>query len=75
MRQMVNGQVVDVPTGSDGALNSDTLRKAAGIPDDRPLVLQMPDGNNHLVNPGERLKINPGQYFMDAPLHTRGFVV
>ena len=32
MRQMVNGRVVDVPTDSNGALDSDALRTAAAIP-------------------------------------------
>jgi len=72
MRQMVNGQVVDVPTDSGGRVDSDSLRTAAAVPSNRPLILQMPDGSNQLVNPGEKLRINPGQYFMDAPRHERG---
>jgi hypothetical protein len=72
MREMINGQVVEVPTDSGGRINSDDLRRAAGLAENRPLILQMPDGNNQLVNPGEKLQVNPGQYFMDAPLHVRG---
>ena len=72
MRQMVNGQVVEVPSEPGGRIDSDALRLAAGVPEDRPLIMQMPDGNNQLVNPGEKLRINPGQYFVDAPFHRRG---
>ena len=72
MRQMVNGRIVDVPTDHDGGVNSNDLRRAAGVPDNRPLILQMPDGTNQVVNFGEKLKVQPNQYFVDAPAHTRG---
>jgi hypothetical protein len=72
MRQMVNGRVVDVPTDADGTLNSDSLRQVAGVPPERPLILQLPDGSNRLVNAGERLQVKPEQYFVDAPAHRRG---
>jgi hypothetical protein len=74
MRQMINGRCFDVPTDSSGKVDSDVLRKAAGIPADRPLVLQRPDGTNQLINPGEAILVNPGQYFVDAPIHRRGQV-
>lgn len=74
MRQMINGRCFDVPTDSSGRLNSDALRAAAGIPEDRPLVLQLPDGKNQLINPGEAVGVNPGQYFIDAPIHRRGWL-
>jgi hypothetical protein len=69
---MVNGRVVEVPTDNSGGLDSDALRAAAGVPDDRPLVLQKPDGTNQVINPGEKIFVQPGQYFMDAPAHRRG---
>ncbi|MGD1020126.1 MAG: hypothetical protein ABSA12_12510 [Verrucomicrobiia bacterium] len=72
MIQMVNGREVDIPTDSGGGIDSDVLRHAAGVPEDRPLILQMPDGNNQLLNPGEKLVVRPNQYFMDAPAHIRG---
>lgn len=72
MHQMVNGREVDIPTDADGGIDSDILRHAAGVPEDRPLIRQLPDGSNQLVNPGEKLFIKPLQYFMDAPLHVRG---
>jgi hypothetical protein len=27
-----------------------------------------------LINPGEAVVVNPGQYFMDAPIHRRGWL-
>lgn len=72
MRQMINGRLVDVPTDHDGSFNSNDLRRAAGVPEDRPLILQLPDGTNQLINHGEKLKVQPNQFFTDAPAHTRG---
>ena len=72
MRQMVNGNVIEVPTDEDDALDSDLLRVTAGIPPDRPLILQLPDGTNQYINPGEKMYVKPDQYFVDAPVHRRG---
>lgn len=72
MRQMVNGRVVRVPTDADGGMDSDQLREVAGVQGDRPLILQLPDGSNRLVNPGEKMLVKPNQYFIDAPVHVRG---
>ena len=72
MHLMVNGRVVEVPTASDGSIDSDDLRDVGGVPDDRPLILQRADGSNELINPSEKMRVNPGEHFMDAPIHTRG---
>ena len=72
MKQMVNGRVIDVPMDSDGAIDSDDLREVAGVDKKRPLVLQLPDGRNQLINPGEKLRVNPGSYFREVPNHIRG---
>jgi hypothetical protein len=69
---MVNGRLVDIPMEPDGSIDSDALRAAAGIPDDRPLIQQLPDGSNRIVNPAETLHVKPGQYYIDAPPHRRG---
>lgn len=75
MRHMVNGRVVEVSTESDGSVPSDALRRAAGIADDRQLILQLPDGGNRIINPGEKVSVPPEQFFFDAPAHKRGFTV
>ena len=72
MEQMINGQVRRILTAADGSLDSDALRRAGDIPADRPLILQLPDGSNRLVNPGERMLVKPRQHFIDAPKHDRG---
>lgn len=70
--QQVSGQRVQVPVAEDGTIDEDALRQSANIPSDRALVLQRSDGTNLLVNPGQRLRVSPGDRFFDAPRHTRG---
>ncbi|NOY42835.1 MAG: hypothetical protein GXP26_13495 [Planctomycetes bacterium] len=72
MQQMVNGKMVDVSMERDGSIDSDTLRELASIPKNRTLVQQLATGENLIVNPGERIKINPSDYFRDIPDHVRG---
>ena len=72
MKHIINGREVDLETAVDGSVISDALRWALDIPDDRPLILQSPDGTNQVVNPGEKMQLKPGQRFMDAPAHKRG---
>jgi len=73
MIQLVNGKSVDIPMESDGSIDSDTLREVAGIGKNRPLVLQLPNGRNEIINPGEKPIVNPGSHFRDIVLHERGF--
>jgi len=72
MQLMMNGQTFNIPTAPDGRMDSDDLRQAAGVAEDRPLIMQRRDGTNLLVNPGEKMLVSPGEYFMDAPAHRRG---
>ncbi len=72
MIQMVNGREIEVPTDADGSIDSDKLREVASVPAKRPLVLQLPDGRNEVINPGEVIKVRPGSHFMDMALHDRG---
>ncbi len=74
MRHIFNGRIVEVEIGPDGTIDSETLRKAAGIPSERPLIAQLADGRNIQVNPGDRVKVKPGQTFIDAPVHDRGYL-
>lgn len=73
MRYMSSGRIVELPVNANGEIASKQLRDAAGIPDDRPLIVKMPDGSNKQVNPGEDVMLQPGQEFFDAPVHKRGF--
>ena len=72
MRVMVNGREIEVPTDSDGSVNSDAIRRAAGIPDDRVLIKQDSAGGNELVNPGDAVVCGPYQHLTDGPIHRRG---
>ena len=72
MIHMVNGRPINVPLGSDGKVDSDDLREVAGIDKSRTLVLQLPNGSNQMVNPGEKLMLDPGSHFADHPDHIRG---
>jgi hypothetical protein len=70
---MVNGRIVEVFAEADGTVRSDAIRRSAKIPQDRPLILQMPDGSNKIINPGENVPLTSDQFFIDAPAHKRGF--
>jgi hypothetical protein len=72
MDQRINGMQVRVPVDADGTIGTDDLRRVGGIRQNRPLILQQADGTNRFINPGERLRVKPGQYYLDAPLHDRG---
>jgi hypothetical protein len=72
VKHVVNGKFIEVITASDGTVDAAELRKAAGIPDDRPLIVQLPDGSNRLINANENVPVAPGQTFIDAPAHKRG---
>ena len=72
MQLMINGKAFDVATEPDGAICSDSLRKAAGIPKDRPLLMQEADGSNRMIHPGQTFRAEPGSTCQDAPRHKRG---
>jgi len=72
MRQLINGREYEIPTHSDGTIDVDTLRRIVGIPGNRALVMQNNDGTNQVVNPGQRLRVNPRQQYSDMPVHKRG---
>lgn len=73
MYLMVNGREVDIPTDAADAVETNVIRQAQGIPQDRPLLLQRPDGGNEIINPGEKRKFHPGSHIRECPLHIRGF--
>jgi hypothetical protein len=72
MRQTINGRIFDIPTDSSGMIDSDHLRRVAGIPADRSLVLKRTDGSNYMLNPRGKILVNPGEDFSDIPNHVRG---
>lgn len=69
MRLIMNGREVDVPANDEDGVDSDALRQIAGVSEDRPLLLQGPDGENVMVNPGERRFVRPweiSEYFKNV---------
>ena len=75
MTQMVNGRIVELRTEPDGSIQTDALWRAAGIPANRQLIHQRRNGGNRIINHGERLRLDPEEYFIDAPPHERGATV
>jgi hypothetical protein len=69
---MINGREIEIPFDTDGTVSVEELRRAAGIPAGRQLILKGSDGSNTVVNPGEQLRLDPRQHFADMPAHTRG---
>jgi hypothetical protein len=72
MQHMVNGKTFELATERDSPVDSNALREAAGIPADRLLILQWPDGSTLLVNSGERVFLRPGEAVVNSPEHVRG---
>ena len=72
MRHMVNGMEVDLPVDVAGQVDSDVVREMVGIEPDRPLALKRSDGSNEIINPGEKVRVRPGEHFEDLPVHKRG---
>ena len=72
MKHMINGREFEIRANTDGSIPSNEIRRAAGIPSDRPLVLKRPDGGNQIVNPGEDICAASGSHFADMPSHRRG---
>jgi hypothetical protein len=70
--QRVNGKPVEVPMSPDGSIDVDVLCQLANLPANRTLVLQRPDGSNVVVNRGQKIKVQPRSFFIDAPQHKRG---
>lgn len=72
MKHEVNGKFVEVVTASDGTVDAAALHRATGIPNERPLIVQMPDGSKRIISANESIPAGSGQTFVDAPLHMRG---
>ncbi len=70
--EVINGRKYNIPVNDDGTVMSDDLRRAAGVPHNRALIHKRSDGSNHLINSGQRIRIQPDEYFQDAFLHRRG---
>ena len=72
MRIYVNSREYDIPTHSDGTIDAGILRERGCIPANKALILKKPDGANEIINPGQKVRVNPGQHFSEMSLHERG---
>jgi hypothetical protein len=72
MKHIVNNRVIEIQPQSNGTISSDDLRRLAGVAPDREFILEMPDGSNMVVNPGDNLHLPRSTKFTDAPKHKRG---
>jgi hypothetical protein len=70
--QKVNGRAFKIPVERDGSIDVDVLCRLANIAPNRALVLQRSDGSNLVVNRGNKIKVAPHSFFVDAPTHVRG---
>jgi hypothetical protein len=69
---MVGGKQVSVPTYPDGSVSVDLIRQMSGIPANRPLVRQSPNGTNQVLNEGDMARVNPEDHITHFPLAERG---
>lgn len=67
-RIMVNGREIVLP-GAEAT--PEEIKQAAGIDPNSMLVQQAPDAN-HLLQPGQRIKLAPGTHFADVPVFEYG---
>jgi len=72
MKCQINDKVYDIPTNPDGTFDVNTIRDIADIPPDRVLILQNKDGSNRIINPNEKVNINPEDCISDLAPTVRG---
>lgn len=72
MQCWINCMEHDIPTRGDGTTDADAIKKEGGIPPDRLVIRQDPDGSNHIINPEDEIPVQPGDRFTDSPIHVRG---
>lgn len=64
---IINGRRVNVPDSA----SSEEIKRAGKIHSERTLIQRKKDGN-YAVKPGERLNVNDGDTFVDAPARVKG---
>ncbi len=66
------GREVHVPTGEDGRVDVQELRRHMGVAPGRTLIHQSPTGANTVVPSGGQVSLNPYESYFDAPRARRG---
>ena len=72
MKRQINGKEYDIPANPDGTFDVNTIRDITDIPPDRVLILQTKDGSNRIINPNEKVHINPEDCISELAPTVRG---
>ncbi len=72
MRRIVGGQEVEIPEGRNGRVDVNELRSRLGLPRNRMLIAQNPDGSNRVVSNRGKVALSPYEHLIDAPTLVRG---
>ena len=73
MRIFAGGREIDLNT-NNGKANAGDIKRQAGIPDNRVLIKQTPDGSNTILPKRGEFNVSPSDRFMDLPKAERGGV-
>ncbi|AQQ71398.1 hypothetical protein SMSP2_01772 [Limihaloglobus sulfuriphilus] len=72
MRVFAGGREINVPQRSNGRVDARELRNAMGVPDNRVVLQQKPNGGNTIIPRDGELDIKNFERFMEAPRARRG---
>jgi hypothetical protein len=72
MKIWYQGKKYTVPTAEDGSIHEAAIREAISVAGDRVLIRQRGDGSNEVINPGQKLFVEPDDRFKDQPIRERG---
>jgi len=74
-RIFVGGREIYVPSEREGNIDVRQVREAAGIPQDRALILQRPSGENIVTPRRGHIMVDPYTHFIEAPVARRGSAI
>ena len=72
MRIFAGGREIEIPTDSEGNADVQEIRQAVNIPENRMPIIQRDTGENFLLPSHGKIKLNPYDRFLDAPIARRG---
>ena len=71
MRQVINGMEYEIPTGADGSVNSDDIRRIAGIAHIIGVDVRVGRGEDHLVDVIAEVGVDPAFLHVVVRRHDR----
>jgi hypothetical protein len=72
MKIWYQGKKFTVPAAKDGSIDEEAIRETIAVAGDRVLIRQRGDGSNEVINPGQKLFVEPDDRFTDQPIRERG---